>query len=245
MNDSPKNKALEMDLQKKWQAAIEQLFRCARKSDEHKFFLALKAVPIVRKDILNKKIPYVDDYMDIELDEAIDTYSILAESARSKELDKRIRMKLMLIVFLCLLEADRWHSILGNLLRIMIERDYESNLLRNKDLREKYEKIVHLLNECERKGVVLSIQNSYKNICNENIIRLRNAFFHSQYWLSPQGDWLLMTKDVIKDIPTQPGRKQQKLCYSFDEVKKMYENMATFLEALASKRKEALENLSK
>ena len=245
MNDSPKNKALEMDLQKKWQAAIEQLFRCARKSDEQKFFLTLKAVPIVRKDILNKKIPYVDDYMDIELDEAIDTYSILAESARSKELDKRIRMKLMLIVFLCLLEADRWHSILGNLLRIMIEKDYESNLLRNEGLRDKYDKIVHSLNECERKGVVLSIQNSYKNICNENIIRLRNAFFHSQYWLSPQGDWLLMTKDVIKDIPTQPGRKQQKLCYSFDEVKKMYENMVTFLEALASKRKEALENLSK
>jgi len=54
-----------------------------------------------------------------------------------------------------------------------------------------------------------------------------------------------MTKDVIKDIPTQPGRKQQKLCYSFDEVKKMYENMVTFLETLASKRKEALENLSK
>lgn len=165
--------------------------------------------------------------------------------ARSKELDKRIRMKLMLIVFLCLLEADRWHSIFANLLRIMIEKDYESNLLRNKALREKYEKIVHLLNECERKGVVLSIQNSYKNICNENIIRLRNAFFHSKYWLSSQGDWLLMTKDVIKDIPTQPGRKQQKLCYSFDEVKKMYENMVTFLEALASKRKETLENLSK
>ncbi len=245
MNNSARSKTMEMRLQEKWQTAIEQLFSYARKSDEQKFFLALKAMPIVRKKVLKEKISYVDDYMDIELSEAIDTHSILAESARNKEFKKGTRMKLMLIAFLCLLEADRWHSILGNLLGTIVEKDYESNLLRNKDTRTKYYSIVQLLDMCERKGVVLSIQHSYKNICNENIARLRNPFFHSQYWLSPQGDWLVMTKNIIKCISTQPGRKQQKLCYSFDEVKKMYENIVAFLKALASKRKQALEDFSK
>lgn len=236
-NQTPNNKPI-VD----WEVAVEQLFDYAKKRDKQEFISALKP-PIVRKTILNKTIPYVDDLMNLELGEAIDTYSILAGSARSTEVEKRTRMKLMLIVFFHLLEADAWHSILEELLGIITGKNYKSKL-RNKDLRTKRRRIVCLLDNCIQKGIVLSIQQLYNDICNENMIDLRNAFSHSQYILAPQGDCLIITKDLLKNFPiSKSGKKKKKIRktgYSFNEVKKMYENMIVFLKALALTRKEAL-----
>lgn len=246
MNEQKQSQTPNNSLIRDWEVAVEQLFDYAKESDEQEFISALKPpiVPI-KFDLpnLDKTIPYLDDYMDQELSEAIDTYAILARSAQNTEFEKKTRIKLMLIIFLCLLEADTWHSILENLLRIITGMNYKNNL-RNKVLESKRIRIVLLFGECKKKGVNLSIQQLYKDICNKNIIDLRNAFFHSQYILSPQGDWLIMTKDLLKNIPTsKSGKKKGKIRktgYSFNEVKKMYDNIVVFVKALALKRKEAL-----
>lgn len=242
MNEQKQSQTQNNKLTINWEAAVEQLFGYAKKRDAQEFISALKP-PIVRKKVLNETIPYVDDLMNLELSEAIDTYSILAGSARSTKFEKRTRMKLMLIVFFHLLEADAWHSILEELLGTITGKNYKSKL-RNRDLRTKRRRIAYLLDICTQKGILLSIQQLYNDICSENMIDLRNAFSHSQYILTPQGDWLIITKDPLKNSPvSKSGKKKRKIRktgYSFNEAKKMYENMIAFLKALALKRKEAL-----
>lgn len=141
--------------------------------------------------------------------------------------------------------------ILEHLLRIIDGKNYKKDL-RNKDLGKKRRRIVDLFNQCKKKGINLSIEKLYNDICSKNIGDLRNAFFHCQYVVRAQGNWLMITKNVFEKIPTsEPDEKKKeqeskdKMCYSFNEVVKMYENIIAFLKALISKRKEVLDGLPK
>ncbi len=255
MNESQKDKTSKGNLYKDWSAAIEQLFLHARKKDNDRFISALKP-PIVRIKFefptLKKRIPYPDDYMDEELKEALKIHSLFAEAVKSPELEREQKMRLMLITFFHLLEADAWHVILQHLLRIINGKNNKKNL-RNEDLKIKRKRIVILFNESKKKGINLSMQKLYNNICSKNICDLRNAFFHCQYMVRAQGNWLMITKNVFEKIPSsEPEEKEEKvrenkeqMCYSFSEVVKMYENITAFMKALISKRKEVLKVLPK
>lgn len=252
MNEFQKNKTSKDNLYKDWLAAIEQLFLHARKKDNNKFISALKS-PIVTKKFklptLDKKIRYLDDYMDAELGEAIKIYLLFAPLVNSPEYGREQKMRFMLTTLFHLLEVDAWHVILEHLLRIIGGKNNKKDL-RNEDLKTKRERIIKLFNECKKKGINLSIQKLYNNICSKNIGDLRNAFFHCQYVVRAQGNWLMITKNVFEKIPiSEPEEKEreskERMCYSFNEVVKMHKNIIAFLKALTSKRKEALEGLPK
>lgn len=109
MNESQKNKTFKDNLYKDWLAAIEQLFFRARKKDNNKFISALKPPKVsieFKLPTLNKKIRYLDDYMDAELGEATKIYSLFAQLVNSPGLKREPKMRLMLITFFHLLEAD-------------------------------------------------------------------------------------------------------------------------------------------
>lgn len=250
-----KNKTYRENLSKDWLAAIKQLFSCARKKDNNKVISALKPPIFTIKfklPTLNEKISYTDDYMDHELKEALKIYSLFAEVVKSPELEREQKMRLMLITFFHLLEADAWHVILEHLLRIIGGKNNKKGL-RNEDLKTKRERIIKLFNECKKKGINLSIQKLYNNICSKNIGDLRNAFFHCQYMVWAQGNWLMITKNVFEKIPvSEPEEKEEKeqeskeqMCYSFNEVVKMHENIIAFLKTLISEREEVLADLPK
>lgn len=216
-----------------YQKGIQDLFDSAESHDIAQFFLSLMPPP---RELNIPSGGMLYQVPDMEIEEAFETHRYLTEAAGDKQLNAKIRTRLSLFVSFHLLEADRWHSILGNVLNAIIGRNYVGNLLEGDSLGEKTNTIRGLLRGCRKKGVMISIGNLYAEICNDDIRRLRNAFFHSHYTLTPNGD-LLITKHLMEN------QQKVKRYFQFDEVQEIHNRTVTFLTAFATLRKERLRKL--
>ncbi len=216
-----------------YRKGIQELFDIAESHDIGQFFLSLMP-PLRELNIPSGGMLY--QVPDMEIEEAFETHRYLTEAAGDKQLNAKIRTRLSLFVSFHLLEADRWHSILGNVLNAIIDRNYVGNLLEGDSLGEKTNTIRGLLKECRKKGVMILIRDLYAEICNDDIRRIRNAFFHSHYTLTPDGD-LLITKHLAEN------QQKVKGYFKFDEVQEIHNRTVTFLTAFATVRKERLRKL--
>lgn len=230
MNDEVSKQTSHNELYPTYRNSIVELFNSAESHDIAQFFLSLMPPP---RELAIPSGGMLWEVPDIEIEEAFETRRYLDDTARNEQLNANIKTRLMLFISFHLLEADRWHSILGNVLNVIIGRNYVGNLFEEDALGEKINGIRGLLRVCQKANVVLSIRKTYSDICNDNIRELRNAFFHSHCTLSPKGD-LLIIKRVIE---SPQGFRNY---YKFDEVREVPRRTVTFLTAFAEVRKERL-----
>ena len=216
------------DLYITYQKSVIELFNSAESHDIAQFVFCLMPP--------TKKLPTPAGGMfyeipDMEIEEAFETHKYLDNAVRDERINPRIRARLMLIVSFNFLEADRWHFILGNVINVIIGRNYVENLFEDDPLGEKISGIRRLLKECQKKKIVLSIRDVYSQICNDDIRELRNAFFHSHYTFPPDGSGIVITKRLIE----QRGIKR---VFKFNEIRDIHQRVVTFLTVLAKVIKE-------
>jgi len=246
------------DLYKKYERVLTELFGHAKSVSKKKFLSSLspETETIIDGELVRHRI----DIPDMEIQETIHTHSVLESYIRNEKEDRKTRIKLMLLVSFHILEADRWHSILGNLLKVIAENNYELDLLVDDALKTKRNKIERLLKKCKSKGLNLSIEQAYDEIINDNILFLRNAFFHSQYHIPPNGSVILITKGAVRELlktldrirqcktlkpmTDQSKKQRRKTQYRFDEVQEIYRRVITFITVFALKRNQILRDLS-
>lgn len=233
MNDKISKETSHNDLYFTYRNSIAELFNSAESHDIAQFFLSLMPPP---RELAIPAGGMLWEVPDMEIEEAIETHRRLSKAAVDEHIDPRTRTKLMLFVSFHLLEADRWHAILGNVLNAIIGRNYVGNLFENDPLGEKINRIRGLLKACRKSGVVLSVAKTYPDVCNDQVRELRNAFFHSHYTLTPGGH-LLITKGLMEK---QRGSKNY---FQIDEIRDIHQRAVTFLTVIAETRKERLRKL--
>lgn len=231
------------DLYAQCEDGIGELFQVASSTSRDQFEQSL----MVPKNAIQIKLPngaivrrwVPDESPEMEIAQAFKTVMSFEEAVRDENIEKRVRAPLMLLLFFHLLEADLWHTILGNLLNVVIGNRVNPYLFRGQCLRSKVDGIKTRLDEC-RPRTDLSIDGLYRTICNDDNVDLRNAFSHSQYLLSPNGD-VVLTKRFTRKRPPGVIVKGQ---FSFQEIQDIFRRTLTFLTVFARLRREVLRSLS-
>lgn len=223
MVDKVSKKASSNDLYITYYNSVVELFNSAESRDVAQFLLTLMPPP---RKLSTPAGGMSYEVPNMEIEEAFETHRYLNNAVMDEQLDAKVRTRLILIVSFHFLEADRWHFILGNILNVIIGRNYVGNLFEGDSLGEKINGTRGLLKECQKKRIVLSICDVYSHICNDNIRELRNAFFHSHYTLTPEGN-LLITRRLME------GHKGIKKYFKFDEIRDIHRAIVTFLTVLA------------
>lgn len=222
------------DLYTMYEDSILELFEQAKNRNSDLFMRSL-VVPRYPKTIMlpdgsKRRFAIPDESPEMEIAQAFVTVQAYEKVVRDDKIPKKVRAPLALMLSFSLLEADIWHTILGNLLKVIAGEQPQNGLFRGKTLHKKYPRMIQLLKKCSRKNP-LSICQVYQSLCNEDIIDLRDAFSHSQYLLSPGGD-VALTKWFAKKQP--PSKKGQ---FSFSEIQDIFQRTLTFLTVLARYRR--------
>lgn len=239
MTKTTSGRTLEDDLYATYEESVSELFEQAKSHNRHEFLSSLDA-PLVRIIVPQKGIPnYVlhirDEVPEMEIAQVFMTVQHFEGAVRDEKLDKRIRTPLALMLSFHLLGADIWHSILGNLLNVVIGHRCSPCLFRGQTLSYQIEEVRKRLDKCEA-ITTLSMSRQYRTICNEDVVKLRNAFSDSQYLLTPQGDLALTEYFMGK----QPKSKNLKRQFSFGEIQDIFRRTLTFLTVLARLRRQIL-----
>lgn len=231
------------DLWPMYEDSILELFEEAKSCDPDLFMRSLtvprESVVAQFPDGSERRFSVRDESSEMEIAQAFMTVQKYEQAVRDDKIDKRVRTPLALMLSFSLLEADLWHNILRNLLKVIAGEELRKNLFGAPALDSKYRQMVRLLKKCSRKKP-LSMCDVYPTICNADIIDLRNAFSHSQYVLSPGGDvvlteWFPVTKK-------RPANKEGQ--FSFGYIQDVFRRTLTFLTVLAQLRRKFLKYAS-
>jgi len=230
----------DSDLYVLYEHAIGELLEAARDSNRDWFEQSLM-VPedrevVTLSDGRRRHFRIPDESPGMEIAQAFVAVQTYEKIVRDDNADKRVRTHLALMLSLHLLETDIWHTILGNLLKVINGVCPTSRLFRGQCLEHKLKTMTELLARCKRR--TLSINSVYQTLCNQDIVDLRNAFFHSQYLLVPNRGDAVLTKWFAKNRPAQ--KKDQ---FLFSEIQDLFQQTLTFLTVLAQIRREVLRNL--
>lgn len=178
-----------------------------------------------------------DESPEMEIAQAFVAVQTYEEIVRDENTDKRVRAHLALMLSLHLLETNIWHTILGNLLKVINGVRPTPRLFRGQCLEHKFESMIELLARCKMR-TALFIDSIYRTLCNEDIIDLRNAFSHSQYLLVPNKGDVVLTKWFAKKRPA--GKKGE---FVFSEIQDIFQRTLAFLTVLAQVRRQILRSL--
>ena len=223
-----------------YEDAIGELLEAARDSNRDWFEQSLR-VPedrtvVTLPDGTKHRFRIPDESPEMEIAQAFVAVQTYEKIVRDESTDKRVRTHLELMLSLHLLETDIWHTILGNLLKVINGVCPTPRLLRGQCLEYKLKTMTELLARCKTR--TLAINSVYRTLCNQDIIDLRNAFSHSQYLLVPNKGDMVLTKWLGRKHPA--GKKGQ---FLFSEIQDLFQRTLTFLTVLARIRREVLRNL--
>jgi len=223
-----------------YEDAIGELLEAARDFNRDWFERSLR-VPedrtvVTLPDGTKRRFYIPDESPEMEIAQTFVAVQTYEKIVRDENTDKRIRAHLALMLSLHLLETDIWHTILGNLLKAINGVCPTSRLFRDQCLEHKLKTMTGLLARCKTR--TLAINNVYRTLCNQDIIDLRNAFFHSQYLLVPNKGDVVLTKWLARKRPA--GKKGE---FLFSEIQDLFQQTLTFLTVLAQIRREVLRNL--
>jgi len=230
---------LDDDLYSKYEDAIGELLEVADNSNRDWLVQSLK-VPenlkvVVFPDGKEHRLRIPDESPEIEIAQAFVVLQAYEKIVKSEKSDICIRAHLALMLSINLLEADIWHTILGNLLRTINGVRPTSRLFRGQCLEHKLKMMTGFL--AESTTGILSINRVYQTLCNQDVVDLRNAFFHSQYLLVPNKGDVVFTKWFTKQRPA--GKKGE---FKFSEIQDIFRRITTFLTVLARIRREILKS---
>ncbi len=223
-----------------YEDAIGELLEAARDFNRDWFERSLRVLEerteVTFSDGTKHRFRIPDESPEMEIAQTFVAVQTYEKIVRDENTDKRIRAHLALMLSLHLLEADIWHTILGNLLSVVNGVCPSSRLFRGQCLEHKLKAMTELLARCKTK--TLAINSVYRTLCNQDIIDLRNAFFHSQYLLVPNKGDVVLTKWLARKRPA--WKKGQ---FLFSEIQDFFQQTLTFLTVLAQIRKEVLRNI--
>lgn len=232
------------DLLAVYENSIDNLFAEVCRRDKNHFKKSL-SWPRESVDVLNTNgstvtMSIANATPMMEMTQAFATVANLEKCINDKEIPKRVSTPLMLMKTFHLLEADIWQTMLGNLFKVIINEEPEEILFRGWTLSDKMCKMNSFIKVCERK-IKLSMFGHYREICNEAIVGLRNAFSHSGYCVTPKGGNegdISITKYWIGRRPKNPPKQY----FAFSEIEEIFQRTLTFLTAFTFMRKNVLES---
>jgi hypothetical protein len=201
---------------------IFELFDRAKESHPEDLLSAL--VPIdTASEPGNKLINYLRDYEMQEVCDFLDDFKSMLEEIDNNE--QEIRIKIM--IYCHIMEADLPFIILWNLLRILDGQQCEAEF---GIINEKGKKVIcehpsQKIAEIEKlsRRLKLRIGESIRKFWQRDI---RNAFSHSQYFLSDSS--FTITRDLLQ-IPRKSVNKRA--VYPYQDIDKLYSCAVSFLSA--------------
>jgi hypothetical protein len=201
------------------QKAVFELFDSVKESHPEDLLSAL--VPIDTSfEPGNKLINYLRDYEMQEVCDFLDGFKSILEENENNE--RAMRIKIM--IYCHIMEADLPFVILWNLLRMLDGQQCQAEFVM---INKKGEKVI-----CEYPGqkiaeiqklsarLKLRIGESFKKFWERDI---RNAFSHSQYFLSD--NTFTITTGLLQ-IPRQSEKKRA--VYSYQDINKLYARAINF-----------------
>ena len=211
---------------------FKNLFKQTQNQNENQFLISLLGI---RKEEFNDRslltIPYMQE---MEFDEVLRATSLFLRiinglDSNRDNIDRENSLRIKLFTYCHLVEVDFYYNVIGNLLRILANGSYIENLLLDKTLERKRNKLRRLFKECRGNGVKIHLDGIYEKICSDNHLNLRNAFLHSRYILNYPD--LVLTKHIST---------KKKCHYSFDEINILFADAITFVKTFIETYRNAI-----
>lgn len=212
-----------------------QLFGLAREQCEEQFLLSLL---LVREEALrgNRPTPIIPYIPNQEFQEMCLTVKSCGMLVGLPGLDSGTRLKLKLLMYCHLLEVDFYWGVIGNLLHILLKKEYQPKLFEDQVLGTKMKEMGKLFEELFEKwrtsGVRIGLDTIYNELCNNDSKTLRNRFSHGQYFI--EGGNLFLTRRIL-DWSSKP-----KITYSSHEIDQLLMSRRTFLDVFEQTYHEAI-----
>ena len=204
---------------------FSQIFSKAKDENERQFLTSFFAI---FKKFNYNMLSYIIDFEFQEVLEFFNTYNLIQ---LADEVDNKTKTRTRILLYCHIIEVDIIYLILFNMLRTIKGNDYSTLItFKNKkgDLQEAvyaYKKIELLNKESADIGIEL------KPIYNELYFnQIRNAFNHSQYYLDPDGDFLISKylSPTSSSVFKNSGKKDY---FKFDEIKELFDKSEAYLES--------------
>ncbi len=202
---------------------FESLFKQTQNQNENQFLISL--LGIRKEEFKDGSLPTISYIQEMEFDEVLRATSLFLRiinglDSNEDSIDRENSLRIKLFTYCHLIEVDFYYNIIGNLLRILTNGSYMENLLLDKTLKQKKNKLRRLFKECRGNGVKIHLDGIYERICNDNCLNLRNAFLHSRYILDYPD--MVLTKHIST---------KKKCHYSFDEINILFADTIAFVKA--------------
>lgn len=194
---------------------FESLFNAAKDEDEIQFFTSFFPFYVqFRYNIIS----YTTDYEFLETLELIKQFSIPKDTTG---LDYKTQARLMLFLYCHIIEADYVFMVIYNMIRTIIKEEYCAQITIINKRKEieiiefSSQKVDLILSKT--KELDIGAHATFESLFD---FKLRNAFNHSQYFLSEEGD---LQVTAYESPSSKKFGKSGKYLYGFMEIKQFYE----------------------
>lgn len=210
------------------ESSFDKLFRLAEDKNQTQFFTSFFA--IFRKG----KYKHLSYVLDEELQEVFEFFNLYFPIQSSDQVDAKTKTRTRIMLYCHTIEADLIYLVLYNMIMTIKDKEYSTVItFRNKKDETKevvyaYKKIEIINKECEDTDVKLRLifDELFK-------VQIRNAFSHSQYYLSPNGGFAISkynsptSSKVLTKAPNQNF-------FTYEEIHELFKKVNAYLDSFIS-----------